>query len=66
MGPGPDGPMGPPPGDMGPGPDGPMGPPPEGYGDPLFGDSGQQVDHLHQMEDLLQEIPMMDGPMGPW
>ena len=28
MGPGPDGPMGPPPSDMGPGPDGPMGPPP--------------------------------------
>ena len=55
MGPGPDGPMGPPPGDMGPGPDGPMGPPPGDMGqdqmdqwdhlpdmgpDPLFGDAG--------------------------
>ena len=41
-GPGPDGPMGPPPGDMGPGPEGPMGPPPgePGGPDPLFGDSG--------------------------
>ena len=40
-GPGPDGPMGPPPGDMGPGPDGPMGPPPGDMGpDPLFEDAG--------------------------
>ena len=35
MGPGPDGPMGPPPGDMGPGPDGPMGPPPGAEGGPM-------------------------------
>ena len=45
MGPGPDGPMGPPPGDMGPGPDGPMGPPP--------GDSGPGPDGPPPMGDHL-------------
>ena len=54
---GPDGPMGPPPGDMGPGPDGPMGPPPGAEGGPMGpppGGPGDQVQDQTDQWDHLQ------------
>ena len=52
---GPDGPMGPPPGDMGPGPDGPMGPP--------MDDMGTAQSHMDDAG--AHHGPGPEGPDGP-